>query len=251
LTRDQILNQIRAQCTQEYLQIDNWIHDLTHIKKVVANGKKICQREDIKPKTAFLVEIACWLHDLGRVGEGIGLLASQSNHAEVSYQKSKIILKPYERFLGRESVYLILEAVREHSLPQIKHPNNLVARILMDSDRGAGLNAIGIFTMLNYYKIIKSPPIVTKKQARLQLPDLTQQLIANHQLELAINYLSFFHSWYYGSNNQSLTGVKVGALFTPAAKKLFRHGMKEIESYIKVLESYLALKQKGDYYPLV
>lgn len=86
MSRDEILREIRSLCQKEYAKIDNWIHDVDHVKGVVRLEKEIVEKEGVDP---FLVEIACWLHDLGRVAEPFGLDFEKSNHAEVSCQKGR------------------------------------------------------------------------------------------------------------------------------------------------------------------
>lgn len=288
MKRHQILNEVKVHCIQEYLKITNWVHDLEHIKTVVKNGRKLCQMEEVRSKTTFLVELACWLHDLGRVEEEIGLEFLQSNHAEVSYQLAKKILKPYERVIGRESIFKVLLAVREHNLPQLRHPENRVAQLLQDADRGAGLRIAGVFTMLGYLGVIQTEnaktqktleheniktqehknnqpfnhltieqsgmsqvsnlksqvlsPIYTNQAARKYLPALTQQLIQTGKVADAIEKLSYFKDWYYGSTNQGGMGIMVSPLHTDSARILYKKGIEEIEEYLLDLEKKKAYR---------
>jgi len=147
-----ILQKIRSICQREYVKIDNWIHDVDHVKGVVRFGREIAKKEGVDP---FLVEIACWLHDLGRVGEPLGLDFKKSNHAEISYQMGKKILAPFVEEIGKKNVEEILLAVREHSLPKFdKAGKSKIAQILRDADRGMGLRLQGIYTDFNFVGII-------------------------------------------------------------------------------------------------
>jgi HD superfamily phosphodiesterase len=235
VTRNNILNQVQKICQQKYSQTTHWVHDINHVKRVVGNARQLGKMEHLHPKEIFLIELACWLHDLGRVNEDIGLEFLASDHAEKSYLLSKMILLPFEKQIGRESIFKVLQAVREHNLPRLKHPENIVARILLDSDRGAGLNPIGIFTMLNYLKIVKTEPIKTIKQARQNLKNLTQQIRESQKTAITIEKLAYFKDWYYGNNNQSKTGEVVVSLYSDSAKKLYKKGIEEIENYIDYL----------------
>ena len=237
MKRSLIIAQVKEFCITYYSQITHWPHDINHVRRVVANGKKICQLEQIKSKDAFLVELACWLHDIGRVGEEDGLLFLESNHAEASYYLSKEILKPYEKFIGRESLYKLLQAIREHNLPVLKHQDNCITRILQDADRGASLNAVGIFSTLTYLKVMSLPAQKTITSARQALPQLAADLKKGDKVQQAMEKLSFFRDWYYGNKHQSLTGSIVSPLHTQAAKKLYKPGIEEIEKFSQSLQS--------------
>ena len=238
LRRNDILNEIRAQCVQEYSMIEDWVHGIEHINAVVLNGKTLAKMERLRSKDAFLLEIACWLHDIGRIGEGVGLSAKQSNHAEVSYWKSKKLLKRYERPLGRESVFKVLQAVREHSLPVLRHPDNQINRLLLDSDRGANLNVCGIFRMLNYMQLIETGPVYTVDHARELLDRVFQELSVSKKKRLeALDYLDVLRDWYYGNGKQKVSGVRVTALYSDSARELYKEGIEEIEAFITRLRS--------------
>ncbi len=236
MTRNQILQDIKAQSINRYKTITNWVHDIYHIKTVVKNGQKLAKMESLSSKDTFLLEISCWLHDLGRVGEKDSLNFNQSSHAEVSYQISKKMLKRYEKKIGRESIFKILIAVREHSLPVLKHKNNKIAQLLQDADRGAGIDIRGIYTMLNYFNIVQTRPIRTKKDARRQLSILYRQIVSKNRTKITIEKLNYLLDWYYGTDNQSGKGIKVLPLHSNSAKTLYLASLKEIENFINKLK---------------
>jgi HD superfamily phosphodiesterase len=236
MLRKQILNQIKNYCQAEHDQIEDWVHNINHIHRVVKNGRKISQMENLKAKDAFLVEIACWLHDIGRVGEQTGLQFLQSNHAEVSYQKSKKLLAKYQKFLGREAVFKVLQAIREHNLPSLKHPENKIAQILIDSDRGAGINAWGIISIFNYLGVLKTEPVSNLVQARKALNDLLPKIKKANKIDDALEKIGFLKNWYYGSHRQEMTGVIVASLYTDSAKQLYKKGVAEIEQFEQKLK---------------
>lgn len=216
--------------------MSDWIHDVSHVRAVVKNGVKLAEMEGLRSKDAFLLEIACWLHDLGRAGEEVGLSPKQSNHAEISYWRSKRILKRYELKLGRESVYKIYQAVREHSLPVLRHPDNQIACFLLDADRGANLNISGVFRMLNYMEFINTEPVHSEEKARGMLDDLYKQIIESDKKDMVVDQLEVLRDWYYGCERQKVTGVRVTPLYSDSARKLYKKGLEEIEEFIERLK---------------
>ncbi|MGI5828227.1 MAG: HD domain-containing protein [Patescibacteria group bacterium] len=235
MTRKQIIDEVKKHCTTVYAQLGDWSHDLNHVKRVVKNCRLICKQEKLSSKDAFLTELAAWLHDLGRVNEEIGLLFLESNHAEHSYIESKKILEPYRSKIGREPMYKVLQAVREHSLPQLRHPENLISKILQDADRGATLNVIGILSTLHYLKVVEWSKVTTKEQARLELPKLTKQLVATGKVSKALEVLQILVEMYFGAENQVSTGNTVSPLHTVSARKLYKKDLAEIEDYMDFL----------------
>ncbi|NMB56622.1 HD domain-containing protein [Candidatus Beckwithbacteria bacterium] len=238
MKRNDILKLIKSKIFKEYKKIPHWQHDLYHIRRVVREGKKLAKLEKLSSKDAFLVELACYLHDLGRNKENDGLLFLQSNHAEISYEMSKQILKPYEKNLGRESIFKILQAIREHSLPALKHPENKIAQILLDADRGSGINYLGIFTMLTYFKVVDYQIIRSDQKAKLELNNLTQIIVSQNKIEEAIIRLNYYKDWYYGNSKQQISEAKVASLYTRSAKRIYQPKIKIIEDYIDKLENF-------------
>lgn len=231
MDRKAIINQIKKRCIDQYKQITDWVHDIHHIRRVVRNGKILAEKEGLSSLNSFLVEIACWLHDIGRVGEPTGLEFTKSNHAEISYQLSKIILEPFHKQIGREGIYKVLQAVREHNLPQLMHPENIIGKLLVDADRGSGLNPIGIYAMLSYLKVIQIEPVYNQKQAIQRFPQLLIQLQKENKLVLALEKIEFLNDWYWGTAKQRKTGAIVAPLYTKSAHLLYRNGLKQIQDF--------------------
>jgi CRISPR/Cas system-associated endonuclease Cas3-HD len=237
MNRDYILNQIRETCIAEYAKMDNWIHNIHHVSRVVKNGKRIAKLENVRSKDEFLVEVACWLHDLGRVGEKMGLIFQHSNHAEESYLKSKQILKPFASAMGRESVYKVLEAVREHSMPTLKHPENLISKMLQDADRGSGLCTVGFIGLLANIGLVETEVVKTNSEAIKRIGEIYEQLRKSKRTDKACEALEILRDWYYGCDKQKGTGCKVSPLHTETAKKIFKPGLKEVENFIEKLQN--------------
>lgn len=237
MSRDQILQKIRTICQREYAKIDNWVHDVDHVKGVVRLGRKIAEKEGVDP---FLVEIACWLHDLGRVGEPLGVDFAESNHAEVSYQKSKEILEPFIKDIGKGNVEEVLLAVREHSLPKFKKAGkSRVAQVLRDADRGMGLQLRGIYTDLNFMKIVSMGKPKGLGDIRVKLERAKEILKRDpEKRKLAIKRIKIFLSWYGGEkDSDSDSDWRVEPLCTKMAKKMFWGGYREIKDYLKEISN--------------
>jgi len=234
-TRSQILQGIRSICQKEYAKIDNWIHDINHVKGVVKFGREIAKKEGINP---FLVEIACWLHDLGRVGEPLGLDFKKSNHAEVSYQMGKEILAPFIEEIGKKDVEEILLAVREHSLPKFKKAGkSKIAQILRDADRGMGLQLRGIYTDFNFVGIIDMGKPRGLEDIKKKL-EKTKEILKKDRAKrrLVIKRLKILAGWYEGDSDSDSEWI-VEPLCTETARRMFRKGYGEIKSYLREIRN--------------
>ena len=233
--RKDIIQQIRLICEERYGKIDVWVHGLGHVKRVVKYCLLVAKKEKIRAKDVFLVEIAAWLHDIGRVGEEKNIYFNQSNHAEKSYRQARNILKKYQRFIGREDVIKILQAVREHSRAILDHKDNVVAKCLQDGDRGSSLNSIGIFSMLDYRQVIEiENEIKTIVEARAKLDWLFNEIKKRNKEKEAIKYLEDLRGFYYGIRG-SEGNWQVSQLHFDTSRKLFRGGVLEIEEFINKL----------------
>lgn len=234
-----ILEIVKNQSTEYYQQINDWIHGLGHVELVVKNAKKLAKLENFSPKDQMLLEMSAWLHDVGRVKEmKNGLDFKQSNHAEESYIIAKKMLSKFERKLGRENVVNVLLAVREHSLPTLKHPYNKIARLLQDADRTARFGYLGIFTMLTYFKVFDFGEIKNETMAKKYLPKAKSEILKNpDSINFVIEKLNILLDWYYGNSNQGNRGVKVAPLHSKSAKSYFKTQIVKIEKFIKQLKS--------------
>jgi len=231
MTKEQILDKIRLVCKKEYGKIEDWVHDVDHVKGVVRLGKMIAKKEKVDP---CLVQIACWLHDLGRVRELQRLDFKQSNHAEVSYELGREILRPFISEIGEDNVEEILLAVREHSLPKFdKAGKNKIAQILRDADRGMGLCLRGIYTTLVWFKIVDLAKPRGTKDIRDKLEKILDYLRGNKdKSKLAIEKLEIILGWYEGVRDRN-GKWRVEPLCTEAAKMMFYKGYLGIKNYIK------------------
>lgn len=236
MLRREIIEEIKNICIERYEKIDDWNHDINHVKRVVSLVKKIGEKEKLSSKELFLVELAAWLHDIGRVGEDKGLDFEKSNHAEKSYRQSRNILKKYGKYIGREGVCTILEAVREHSKGILVHKNNKISKVLQDADRGASINMIGVFSILDYRKIIEDfGSIHTFKEAREKQKILLKKIKLSKKENKAFRMINNLRVFYYGEKLKD-GNYKVLPLHTNSAKKMFEKGIKEIEEFMELIK---------------
>jgi len=187
-----ILEIVKTQSIEYYQQINDWIHGLGHVELVVKNARKLAKLENFSPKDQMLLEMSAWLHDVGRVKEvNKGLDFKKSNHAEESYIIAKKMLAKFERKLGRENVVNILLAVREHSLPTLKHPHNKIARLLQDADRTARFGYLGIFAILTYFKVFDFGEIKNETMAKKYLDKARLEILKKpDSIDFAIEKLN-------------------------------------------------------------
>ena len=127
------------------LQFEDWLetkdagdaaHGLDHIKRVVANAKRLADASEAEP---FVVVPAAWLHDC----------VSVAKDSELRSQASALAAKQAREFLeqsGYPDQWLdaIGHAIEAHSFSAGIHPETLEAQIVQDADRLDALGAIGI-----------------------------------------------------------------------------------------------------------
>lgn len=233
MTRREILSEVKDRCIKEYENVSNWVHGILHVQRVVDCGRRIAVTEGYKSKDVFLVELACWLHDVGRSREESGLSYAKSGHAEISYFMSKKMIRRYDRKLGRESVYKVLQAVREHSLPVLNHKENNIARVLVDAERCSAINMIGVMRVLSYYGLFQSGPVKTLEEARKFEKKAIDRIVETGKVQEAVDNLSVILDWYYGNKKQKITGEKVNPLYMNSSREMFAGGVKEVEEFIE------------------
>ncbi len=148
LTKEKFLKQVRSKVSKAFKNPPLWVHNFYHVKRVVGFGRKIVEREgeslvskyDLFPKLgsikeradrlSFLVELACWLHDLGRTIERKPTLwGDKFNHAAESERMARKMLyeipNPKSQIPNFEKE-LVLQAVAEHNQPTPKHSKNII-----------------------------------------------------------------------------------------------------------------------------
>ena len=272
-----ILNQVKPKVRRAFRGIPIWVHDFDHTKAVVALGRQIVKGEKKLiesrgwdfDKFSFLVELACWLHDLGRTVETKPTFWGEKfNHAQESEKLARKVLKDvipgrlkagpgiYENnnFINidsgsaagmtREDLELVLQAVLEHNQPTPAHPDNLISRFLQDADRGEGFGWRGMIMVLNYNKVITTGKRIGEAQCRQAFLAQWPRVIADEKLQKkAIHWLTFQSSWYNGgpalakNDRHKFSGVKVCPLYTETAKRIYRQKYLITKKYLEELKT--------------
>lgn len=120
----------------EVASSDDPAHDLLHVRRVVANAKRLCERE---AGNHAIVVPAAWLHDLVIVPKNSPLRDQASRlSAEKAIEFLESIKYPSECYDQ------IFHAIEGHSFSANIEVKTLEAKIVQDADRLEGLGAIGI-----------------------------------------------------------------------------------------------------------
>ena len=111
-------------------------HDLTHIKRVVANAKKLA---DLSNAQLAVVIPAAWLHDCVHIAKDSSLRPQASSlaaKAAISFLQTQEYPAAWLKDIGH--------AIAAHSFSAGIEPETLEAKIVQDADRLDALGAIGI-----------------------------------------------------------------------------------------------------------
>jgi uncharacterized protein len=111
-------------------------HDLSHIRRVVANAKRIGAAERAKVE---VVVAAAWLHDVVKFGKGD---PRNKESARLAAQEASRFLR--EHGYPEEHIGAIAHAIEAHSFSGNIEPQTLEAKCVQDADRLDALGAIGI-----------------------------------------------------------------------------------------------------------
>lgn len=116
-------------------------HDALHLARVVANARGLVAHEraagaDIDE---FVVEAACWLHDVVQVSKGSG---PAGEAARQSAAVAREFLEACAVDQGR--IDAIAHAIAAHSYSGGLRPDTIEAAIVQDADRLDALGAVGI-----------------------------------------------------------------------------------------------------------
>lgn len=116
-------------------------HDDLHLRRVVSNAKALVDAEKRAGQSVdpFVVEAACWLHDIVQLPKGQG----QPGEAE---RNSAALARVYLLELGLENsrVEAISSAIATHSYSGGLAPATIEAGIVQDADRLDAIGAVGI-----------------------------------------------------------------------------------------------------------
>jgi len=158
MTKREKLEEVKRQVEPIYKKLKCWPHGWLHIVKVVKSAKKLAQMEDTDP---FLVQVAAYCHDLGRLEEERrGLVdprpKTSLDHGEMSIEPTKKILAKID--VSGQGAEKILETIKIHPMRKYKGDNK-IALILQDADRSDGFGKMALlrFAAFNCELPIKEP----------------------------------------------------------------------------------------------
>jgi len=135
-----VLAQIESFARERCAGLDT-AHDALHLARVLANARGLIAAERAAGALVdeFVVEAACWLHDLVQLPKGTG-------PAGESARQSAALTRTFlsERGVATDTIDAIAHAVEAHSYSGGMKPATLEAAILQDADRLDALGAVGI-----------------------------------------------------------------------------------------------------------
>lgn len=254
-----ILDKISLEVREKFENSQDWVHGIEHVRGVVGYGRRILDLEGKQlagkagmgaEKFDFLIELCCWLHDLGRTVEKRRTLwGDKFNHAAESEKLAREMLEDYKRDLEDLGVTvgdleLVFTAIAEHNQPTPKDKNNLIVRVLQDADRGEGFGYEGMINVLQYNKICGLPDrpggAVEYKEKFLEL---WQELVKDfRKRQYAIYWFTYISNWYDGGRALSRTKLgkfgkdKVCPLYTKAARKIYKKRYLIVKKYLQELK---------------
>ena len=135
-----LLSEIEAFARERCADHDT-AHDALHLSRVMANARLLADAERAASASvdSFVVEAACWLHDVVQLPKGMG-------PAGESARQSATIARTFLADRGVEPARIdaIAHAVEAHSYSGGMRPATIEAAILQDADRLDALGAVGI-----------------------------------------------------------------------------------------------------------
>lgn len=116
-------------------------HDVFHLQRVRANARWLVREERERGETidSFVVDAACWLHDLVQLPKGTG---PAGESARQSAETARAFLSTIGT--ANEQIDAVAHAVAAHSYSGNLRPATIEAAIVQDADRLDALGAIGI-----------------------------------------------------------------------------------------------------------
>ncbi len=187
MNRGEIFRKIRDFSQKKMVKVDIPAHDFKHVTRVRNWAIKIGKAEK---QDLFLIEVAAWLHDVGRVEAG-----DKQDHGKVSAKIAEKFLKKFSE-IGSGDRKLIVEAVREHSN---RRSNSWLGHTLQDADKLDGLGAIGLMrAMMSKYHLEDYNP---QNPFRRQKPTRT---IIDH-----LYYLLEWEKMFYSQPAKKLAKPKI------------------------------------------
>jgi uncharacterized protein len=135
-----LLSEIEAFARERCADHDT-AHDALHLSRVMANARLLADAERAASVSvdSFVVEAACWLHDVVQLPKGTG-------PAGESARQSAAIARTFlaDRGVDPARIDAIAHVVEAHSYSGGMRPATIEAAILQDADRLDALGAVGI-----------------------------------------------------------------------------------------------------------
>jgi len=162
-------------------------HGVYHVSEVVELAKKISSLLELGQDQKNDLEMAAWMHDIGRKHE-MKIAGSKSRHADFSAQKATLLLKSFK--ISPERKAKIVKAIAEHSN---KEPSSeLIGRILQDADRSERFSwKIGFFEIAQFAAVDELNNIWLSVKNNQLFPGITKE-----SLEKIISGIKFVEEWY-------------------------------------------------------
>lgn len=169
---------------------NNDIHGFPHVERVynlcLQIGKEL-------GANLFLLKIAAYLHDIGRVP--ITEAKQDKNHAENSAEIALNLLKSSDYKIPQVDLDNIIHMIRAHSFSNNIIPKTLEAKILSDADKLDALGAIGLYRTIGFNlqkggdlnSVVEHIEDKIMKLKDLMHLDITKQ-IANNRYEIILEF---------------------------------------------------------------
>ena len=137
------------QKTEEYsrtlMSMDD-LHGIGHVERVMIIAKNLLKKEKCN---SFIVYMAVWLHDIGRVKKKIEIndinksKRAKKNHAVISAEMSELFFQQLN--FPDEEKKKIIDCIISHSFSSCNIPTTIEAKIVSDADKIDALGSVGIY----------------------------------------------------------------------------------------------------------
>lgn len=189
-------------------------HGISHVQRVVKNCRYLAKQENLTKKEAFFVEVAAWLHDVGRSVEkdGIGQIMGRTDHALKSKKISEHFLVPLMLF---EDTKVVLQAIIQHTNRQ--PADSIIGRVLQDGDKLDGIGEIGIKRAVLYRTNLSLEDVDRCLKNQIAISDP----IIGREIGKLINGLKWVEPWIDWFNTKSAKEIA-----RPLMSKIVRYRMR-------------------------
>lgn len=139
----EIVSNVRKYASKNSKEDD--IHGFPHVERVF----KLClQLGKELGANLFVLEIAAFLHDIGRIHKDKS--NNKKNHADLSADIALDFLKSKDFNIPQDDIDKIIHCIKAHSFSNNIIPKTLEAKILSDVDKLDALGAIGLYRTIGF-----------------------------------------------------------------------------------------------------